>query len=311
MADYMNVKDLNLEQKEEHDRYDKLDLSAIEDPDVEEKEHDRVENPDSIRQTPVAQANESKGSTDKSMERGYVTLVENGPGKVLSTVEKRPTSSLIPNRTGKKKQKKEAPQLETTDKDGYDSLYRSAIEDLDLERSEGHDTVEGRHSTGQTSAVQSTESKRSVDNADGEGRRDACGKGARKSSFHWRWYSTNFLLDTKQDRKEKGEEECTPARDYWQRWVWFALSICHQRLESWAIGGTRHNQRPAFYRANASYSVHWVETLNRQRGGEGLRDACGKGARMSSFHGCWYLDQLPLWYQAWQERKRWRRKHPS
>ena len=161
----MNVKDLNLEQKEEHDRYDKLDLSAIADPDVEQKEHDRVKNPDSTRQTPVAQANESKGSTDKSMERGYVTLVENGPGKVLSTVGERPTFPLIRNRTGKKMETKKAPQLETTDKDEYDSLYRSAIEDLDLERSEGHDTGEGRHFTRQTPAPQSIESKGSTDKA--------------------------------------------------------------------------------------------------------------------------------------------------
>ena len=169
MTDYKNVKDLNLEQKEEHcDRYDKLDLSAIDGPDVEQKEgHDRVENPDSTRQTPVVQANESKRSTDKSMERDYVTLVEKGPGKVPSTVEKRPTSSLIPNRTRKKKEMKRAPQIETTDKDEYDSLYQSAIKDSDLDRSrkEEHDRVEGRHSTRQTPTVQSIESKRSTDKA--------------------------------------------------------------------------------------------------------------------------------------------------
>ena len=115
MADYKNVKDLNLEQKEEQYRYDKLDLSAIDGPGVEQKEgHARVENPDSTRQTPVAQANESKRSTDKPMEGDYVTLVEKGPGK---------------------------------------------------------------------------------------------------SSVHGQ-KATNFFLDTKQDRKKKGDEESKPARDY-------------------------------------------------------------------------------------------------
>ena len=165
MANYVNVNDLNLVQKEEHDRYDTLDRTAIDGPDVEEKEgHDRLEDSDS-RQTPVAPTNESKRSTDKSMENDYVTLVEKGAGKVPSTLEKRPTSSLIPSRTGKKKEEKKATQLETIDKDEYDSLYRLAMEDLDIERPEGHDRVEGRHSTRHTPAVQSIESKRSPDKA--------------------------------------------------------------------------------------------------------------------------------------------------
>ena len=163
---YVNVKDLNLEQREERDRYETLDRSAIDGQDVERTEgRDRVEDPDSTRQTPVAWTNEWKRSTDKSMERDYVTLVEKGPGKVPSTVEKLPTSSLTQSRTEKKKEKKKAPQLVTTDNDEYDSLYRSAIEDLDLERPEGKDRVEGRVSTRQTPAVQTNESKRSPDKA--------------------------------------------------------------------------------------------------------------------------------------------------
>ena len=163
MADYMGVKDLNLEQKEKHDRYDTLDRSDIDGPVVEKREgHDRV---DSTRQTRVAETNESKRSTDKSMERDYVTLVEKGPEKVQSTVEKRPTCSFIPSSTGKRKEKKKAPRLETADKDEYDSLYQSAIKDLDLERLQGnaYDKVEGWDSTRQKPAVQTNESKRSPD----------------------------------------------------------------------------------------------------------------------------------------------------
>ena len=168
MADYMGVKDLNLEQKEKHDRYDTLDRSDIDGPAVEKKEgHDRVEESDSTRQTRVAQTNESKRSTDKSMERDYVTLVEKGPEKVPSTVEKRPTCSFIPSSTGKRKEKKKPSRLETTDKDEYDSLYQSAIKDFNLERLQGnsYDKVEGWDSTRQTPAVQTNELKRSPDKA--------------------------------------------------------------------------------------------------------------------------------------------------
>ena len=151
------------------DEYDSLYQSAIKDSDLDrsrKEEHDRVEGRHSARQTPTVQSIESKRSMDKAMERDYVTLVGKGPGKVPAMdADSRPTSFLIPSRTGKKKENKKAPQLEITDKDEYDSLDRSAIGDLDLERSEGHDTVEGRHSTLQTPAVQSIESKRSTDKA--------------------------------------------------------------------------------------------------------------------------------------------------
>ena len=168
MADYMGVKDLNLEQKEKHDRYDTLDRSDIDGPVVERKEgHDRVKESDSTGQTCAVQTNESKRSTDKSMERDCVTLVDKGPEKVQSTVEKRPTCSFIPSSTGKRKEKKKPPRLETTDKDEYDSLYQSAMKDLDLERLQGnaYDKVEGWDSTRQTPAVQTNESKRSPDKA--------------------------------------------------------------------------------------------------------------------------------------------------
>ena len=161
----MNVKDLNLEQNEEHDRYVRLDLSAFDGRDVEQmEEHDRVETHDSTRQTPAVQSIGSKRSTDKAMERDFLTLVEKGPGKVpFMDADSRPTSSLIPSRVGKKTVKKKAPQLETTDKDEYDSLHRSPIEDLDLDRSrkEGHDTVENPDSTWQTPVAQINELKRS------------------------------------------------------------------------------------------------------------------------------------------------------
>ena len=186
MTDYMKkVKDLNLEEMEEHDQYDTLDRSAIDGPEAERRQgHDRVEDPDSTRQTPVAPTNESKRSTDKSNEKDYVILVEKGPEKVPSTVEKRPTSPSIPSRTGKKKEKKKAPPPEATDKDEYDSLYQSAIKDLDLERLQGnaYDKVEGWDSTRQTPAVQTNELKRSPAKAMERGYVTLLEKG--KEKFH-------------------------------------------------------------------------------------------------------------------------------
>ena len=149
------------------DGYDSLYRSAIEDLDLERSEgHDRVEGRHSTGQTPAVQSIESKRSTDKAMERDYATLVEKGPGKVPPMdADSQPTSSLIPSRTEKKKENQKTPQLEASDKDEYDSFYRSAIEDLDLDRSrkEGHDRVEDPDSTWQTPGAEINELKRSTD----------------------------------------------------------------------------------------------------------------------------------------------------
>ena len=95
--------------------------------DRENEGHDRVEDPDSTWQTPVAQINESKHSTDKTMERDNGNLVEKGPGQVprMDAVSQ-PTSSSTPSGAGKKKVTKKAAKLETSDQDldGYEELDR-------------------------------------------------------------------------------------------------------------------------------------------------------------------------------------------
>ena len=114
------------------DEYDSLDRSAIErsveDSALEGQDgYDRVEGRDSTRQTPVAQP-ESKRSKDKAMVRDNVDLVEKGPGNVSPMdADRRPISSLIPGRAGKKKVTKKAAELETSDQDleNYDELDRS------------------------------------------------------------------------------------------------------------------------------------------------------------------------------------------